>query len=406
MQPVKLTIRGRFWDSQLYKGRLYLFDLNGSLRGIDWNALVQSFRVPDRCRLALECAFLRSDYLYGNKWDKFYGDREISTLLSSKFDELLQQELTIDTPQLDHLTETQANTPFPYAHNDSLIYRDQLYATSQSGVFARSVSEFRNWSSQAVKLWDAPVSGMDVSYDVLALAAGDEGLYRALTVTRFDPWKNKQDGPKRVSRDLCNDCNYISSSILTFGYDSGASLVEFKSPNRQSQKTEDAVFEEFWQSIPVGIVEGEEIFGESTLGGFVWGSKNRMCMAKDGKLHVAQYKSTNPRRTSVAKEVRTIQLAQWKGSPVSGNNAVFGAILEMDNCLVVVRSDNNVETLRGEPTNWRVFPRSRFYTNQLHAIYDDRVEILSYNHDYFVNQKDKAFGEPQAEHWSPQRMPQ
>src|SRR5688572_14266376 len=119
MQPVKLTIRGRFWDSQLYKGQLYLFDLNGSLREVDWNAMVQSFRVPDRCKLALECAFQRSDYLYGKKWNKFYGDQEISRLLASKFDELRKQSLTIDMVQLDRLTTTQANTPFPYAHNDS-----------------------------------------------------------------------------------------------------------------------------------------------------------------------------------------------------------------------------------------------------------------------------------------------
>jgi len=403
MQPVKLTIRGRFWDSQLYKGRLYLFDLDGSLRELDWNALVQSFRVPDRCRLALECAFQRSDYLYGNKRDKFYGDQEISTLLASKFDELLKQNLTLDAQQLDRLTEAQANTPFPYAHNDSLIYRDQLYATSQSGVFAQSVFEPGSLSANVVRLWDAPVSALDISYDVLALAAGDEGLYRAPTAQHFDHWTTPQDGPQSVWKHLCNDCSYISSSILAFGYDSGASLVEFKSPKRDPQKTEDVVAEEFWRSTSIGTVEGQEIFGESTLGGFVWGSKNRMCMAKDGMLHVAQYKSTNPRRTSVAKEVRTIRLAQWKGNPVSGDNAVFGAILELDNCLVVVRSDNNIDTLPGEPTNWRVFPRSRFYTNQLHAIYDDRVEIVSYNHDYFVNQKNKAFGEPQTERWFPRR---
>lgn len=403
MQPVKLTIRGRFWDSQIYKGRLYLFGLDGSLRELDWNVLVQSFRVPDRCRLALECAFQRSDYLYGNKWDKFYGDQEISTLLASKFDELLKQHLTLDTPQLDRLTETQANTPFPYAHNDSLIYKDQLYATSQSGVFARSVFEPGSLPSNVVKLWDAPVSALDISYDVLALAAGDEGLYRAPTAQRFDQWTTPQNGPQSVWKHLCNDCSYISSSILAFGYDSGASLVEFKSPKRDSQKTEDVIAEEFWRSKSIGTVEGQDIFNESTLGGFVWGSKNRMCMAKNGMLHVAQYKTTNPRRTSVAKEVRSIKLAQWKGDPVSGDNAVFGAILELDNCLVVVRSDNNIDTLPGEPTNWRVFPRSRFYTNQLHAIYDDRIEILSFNHDYFVNQKDKAFGEPQMERWFSKR---
>ena len=66
---------------------------------------------------------------------------------------------------------------------------------------------------------------------------------------------------------------------------------------------------------------------------------------------------------------------------MSGGNAVFGAILELDSALVVVRSDDKVDTFPGKPFNWRVFPRSRHFTNQLHIVYDDRLEILSFNHD-------------------------
>lgn len=397
MQPVKLTIWGRFWDSQLYKGRLYLFDLDGSLRELDWNALVESFAVPPRCRLALECAFQRSDFLYGNKWDKFYKDAEVSALLQSKFDELLRQTLEVDAQLLDRLTEDQVNTPFPFAHNESLVYKDQLYATSQSGVFAQPVYENGGLHAPVSKLWDAPVSGMDINLDVLALAAGDHGLYRAPTAPYYEELTRTRNGPEQVWQHLCNDCSYISSSILAFGYDSGASLVEFRSPKQTTETTDKELVEEFWKSKPLGFVEGRDIFRQGTEQAFIWGSKNRMCMAQRGMLHVTQYMTTNPRRKSVSKEVRSIQLAQWKGNPVSGDNAVFGAILELDNCLVVVRSDDQIDTLPGEPTNWRVFPRSKFYVNQMHVIYDDRVEILSYNHDYFVNQGNKAFGEPHIE---------
>jgi hypothetical protein len=403
MQPVKIIIRGRFWDSQLYKGRLYLFDLNGALRDLDWNSLVQSFTMPSRCRLALECAFQRSDYLYGEKWEKFFKDQEISDLLKSKFDELLKQNLTVDTNELNQLDGNTTDTPFPYAHNDSLVYKDQLYATSQSGVFSQSVLEPTITPGSAEKLWDAPVSALDISHDVLALAAGDEGLFRAPTAQHYRQWTTLQTGPQSVWKHLCNDCSYISSSILAFGHDSDSGLVEFRSPKLDPNKTDDVIAQEFWNSKSIGTVEGERIFGQNTRGGFVWGSKNRMCMAKDGILHVTQYATTTPRRRSVAKEIRSIQLAPWKGSPVSGDNAVFGAILELDHCLVIVRSDNVIDTLQGEPTNWRVFPRSKYYTNQLHIIYDDRIEILSFNHDYFVNQKGKAFGEPQIERWLPKR---
>lgn len=397
MQPVKITISGRFWDSQLYKGRLYLFDLNGSLRDLDWNVLIEGLRVPDRCRLAMECAFQRSDYLYGSKWDKFYHDTEVTALLSEKFSELARHQLVIDSPRLDELTESQNDSPFPYAHNDSLCYKDHLYATSQSGVYFQPMYDFPIQRQQSIKVWDAPVSCFDISHDIMALAAGDEGLYRSRSAPQYGALPDPNDCPELVWHHLCNDCNYISSSILAFGHSSGSGLVEYRSPKRDVNKTENERADEFWRSKSIGFVEGSDIFQENTVGAFVWGSKNRMCMARDGMLHVTQYMTTNPRRRSVAKEVRKIQLDGWKGSPVSGDNAVFGAILELDNCLVVVRSDNKVDTLLGEPTNWRVFPRSRYYVNQLHVIYDDRIEILSFNHDYFVDQQNKAFGEPHIE---------
>ena len=32
MQPLKITITGDFWDCQIYRGRLYLWSLNGELK--------------------------------------------------------------------------------------------------------------------------------------------------------------------------------------------------------------------------------------------------------------------------------------------------------------------------------------------------------------------------------------
>jgi hypothetical protein len=398
MQPVKLIIGGRFWDSQLYKGRLYLFELDGSLRLINWESLIAQLHVPDRCRLAMECAFLRSDYLYGNKWDRFYQDHEVKDLLASKFDELFRQTLHVDFAMLDRITEHRIETPFPYAHNDALCYKDYLYATSQSGVFAEDISN-GIYQRSAEHLWDAPVSRLDVSLDILALAAGDAGLFRAPTVSYLDDAPGIRRGVHCVSNALCNDCSYVYSSILSIGYDRGASLLEFRVPERSEDEMQNSFTAASWEADPLRNVPGEELFGESTQGAFVWGSKDRLCMAKNGVLTVAKY-LTNIRRRAVSRTIRSIQLDPWKGNPVSGNNAVFGAVLELDNCLVVVRSDDHVETLRGEPTNWRVFPRSRRYVNQLHVIYEDRLEVMSYNHDYFVDQSRKAFGEPHRERFS------
>jgi hypothetical protein len=48
--------------------------------------------------------------------------------------------------------------------------------------------------------------------------------------------------------------------------------------------------------------------------------------------------------------------------------------------------------MKGEPTNWRVFPRSRDYRNHLHIIYEDHVEIVIFTHDYFIDQHTKLAG--------------
>ena len=37
-------------------------------------------------------------------------------------------------------------------------------------------------------------------------------------------------------------------------------------------------------------------------------------------------------------------------------------------------------------------PALEHYSNQLHIIYDDRLEIISFVHDYFVDQTSKLSG--------------
>ena len=88
----------------------------------------------------------------------------------------------------------------------------------------------------------------------------------------------------------------------------------------------------------------------------------------------------------------TISVASWKGEIVSAGVAVFGTVMEFDNAIVLHLSNGKIKTIKGEPVRWRVFPRSRHYENHLHIIYDDRLEIWSFNHDYFVDQSAKRLG--------------
>lgn len=378
MQSVTLNILGRFWDSLLYKGRLYLFGLDGSLRVVNWNAVVENLPIPGHLRIAMECAFSRSEHLYGNRKQRSAWASISDPVLLSQFEELQRLDLTIDSGLLQIHTLEHANTPFPYAHNDLSFYQDQSYATSQSGVYTRSSVDPIADEANTKRLWDAPVSVLDIKYGAIALAAGDQGLFQVPTISSSLSSKWRKNGPRRISPYFCNTCSYASLSIVAFGYDSGLSLVNFELPSSARGKSGNEFNQEFWEQASFAPIQSPNIFREDAENSIVWGSKDRICMAKAGKLYITRFDSESSSGIR-NKTVQKIPLLDWKGSPVAGGSAEFGTVLELENCMVVVPRNGPIETLHGEPTNWRIFPRSLSYVNQLHVIYDGHIMLRSYN---------------------------
>ena len=60
--------------------------------------------------------------------------------------------------------------------------------------------------------------------------------------------------------------------------------------------------------------------------------------------------------------------------------------------MLILKSNGEIVTLPTEPVRYRVFNRSVNYENQLHVIYEDRLEIYSFNDDYLLDQDSKQFG--------------
>ena len=101
MQPVTLNIYGEFWDSQIYRGRLYLFCCDGSIKTLDWDRLISSLKVRRSLKLATACAFMRSDYLYGDRWSLFFSDPDIKKIILRKFQRLAEKPIEIETRYQD-----------------------------------------------------------------------------------------------------------------------------------------------------------------------------------------------------------------------------------------------------------------------------------------------------------------
>jgi hypothetical protein len=388
MYPLKLIIPGEYWDTQIYAGRLYLFERAGSIRTLDWDRLIGTWGIAEDSRIAMECAFQRSDYLYGDRWSLLFSDREFKELVRTKFERLSATDLTASIEKLVAATVGTQDSPFPFPHADSLIYKKNLFVVATEGVFRATCNKQtkRPVATRAEKKWDGPAQAVAASYNTLALAVGDEGLFQL-------PLDRNGGRPLRLEHQNCTDCSWTFQSIFCSSHLNSGYLAAFE--KEYEDEYEDAFRRKF-----DGTIAAEDIFRSS---GYSWGHQDKLCQAVDRRISIVRYVPWEKDREARLKALglidlaihpgaEVIDLAPWKGDVISANVAVFGTIIECENAIVVVPSDGPVLTLPGEPVNWRIFPRSVQYENQLHAVYHDRLEILSFNQDYFVDQERKLSG--------------
>jgi hypothetical protein len=133
----------------------------------------------------------------------------------------------------------------------------------------------------------------------------------------------------------------------------------------------------------------------------IWGSHEKVFRISGRELQVLTYQppSFDGRvKKDVNTQIHTFSRLGFQSidfdvdEVISVGTAPFGTVIELENRLVVLRSDGKVDEFPGEAVHWRVFPRSENYNNQLHIIYDDFIRIVSFVHDYFVDQSQKLVG--------------
>ncbi|HKV96032.1 MAG TPA: hypothetical protein VJR90_00890 [Gammaproteobacteria bacterium] len=397
MRPLKLTITGEYWDSFLYKGRLHLFTRNGSIETIRWDTLISDFRLNDSLlKLPFICAFLRSDYLYGAELTPLTSDAEIREIISNRFDLLAQSTFELSKDAIKNHLIKEMDNKFYFPHSDIDIYTDNIYVGSSSGLMAAPCNKHNSnpIGRRPDRMWDGPVLGLSASYGSLAMASGSEGLYEYALRS-----ENVIDGndvaPRRLSKLVCNECNWNYFSIFGSS-DVGGFLADFSDGYIDESTGYD--YQQYSSATPVTdqrrkkkVVNSDRIFGSS---GYAWGVKDKICQASDGGISVARY---NPwakasRNEEKIASLGTIDFAHWKGDLISASSALFGIVAELEHAIIVITSAGQSITLAGEPINWRFFVRSKHYENQLHIVYDDRIEILSFNHDYVIDQNTKLAG--------------
>jgi hypothetical protein len=96
----------------------------------------------------------------------------------------------------------------------------------------------------------------------------------------------------------------------------------------------------------------------------------------------------------------TVTAVTDRPEPLDLAVTVFGAVLELDDQLIVYRSDGQTQVIKGEPVAWGAFPRSQRYLNHLHFVRDRWIDIYAFADDYFVHDtRSKAMDRPSANSW-------
>lgn len=399
MRSVKLTVAGVFWDSQIYSGELLLFDAEGAVHRIEWREVIDGIASSNTSvQTAIRVAFSDSDLFYNQKVRKILCDPHIEAPIKLQLSSLADLSMAASRQDWKENWRTE-DAPFDFLPTDTDVYYNHIFAGGNEGLFSAprsGVGTGRPFGKRTTKHHDARILQVRASdrYTAVAAAAGDDGLFEFAFRRDEDDVLDKE---RRLASRACSSCDWSFQSVMGWTASSAflASFRQDKDPNtRRPTRTFDR------------IIETSEMFDEpspsSTRGSLTWGCREKVYRISDRGLEVTNYLPTQPREkksksgAQVPKKIfdkrGSLSLNFDATTAIATGTAPFGTVLEFEDRLVVLRSDGEIEEFAGEPVHWRVFPRSEHYSNQLHIIYDDRLEVVSFVHDYFVDQSSKLSG--------------
>lgn len=384
MKPLTINVEGKYVDSYLYSGVLYLFNNDATVSKVDWRRLIREKFCDPESSVAIRCAFSNSDYLYGDKFSFVFQDEEIKKVVQDRFRNLPKTRIDLSLSEIAGYIYSKIDYSEIFPHADFSISGGRIFASSLDGVWrGKQSGKQEELFEDSEKIWDCPANTVSPSGGRLAVAAGEEGLFEA-PIDGEIPVFEKHNLSKKHS----SSCSRSYESIYSSSPIGGGYLASF-----DSKKIID-----IFTKKPTTLrtfdrpIDSESIFGGAS-GYYTWGAQNRIySYGKDRTLRVARYAPwlSGQERFQTIKEV---SIQAWKGEIVSASAALFGTVVQFDNAIVLLRSDDGDPiTMSDDFVNWRVFPRSRSYENHLHIVRPKYLEICSFNHDYFVPQGSKIFG--------------
>lgn len=393
MQPLKLIIEGDFLDCQIYRNRLYLWYMDGSIGVYRWDDIISSIFKDQIDNFLVKSAFIEGDYLYKLNNQPILNDPEIKNLFLKKIQKLSAKNLLISNKKLRKFEYSRQDNIANDLPTDTEIYNNTLFVITDSGLIASAIHRQHTKygvSTRYQKLWDCPLLSISASKNTIGMAAGDEGAFElhlnnysyGIESLGLEEVDNKV---YRISDRHSSLVNWAFASLYISSYVSSGFLAAFGWDKNKNINIE-SINRNFKRIIP-----DTEVFQKS---GFSWGCQEKIYMANSNSIDVVNYtqsKVSNDNKDAFSL-LENFSNDSITGKVISAGTAYFGVIVEYDESLTVLCSDQKIINFYEPVVRWRVYPRSIRYENHLHVIYEDRLEIYSFNHDYFIKQEEKVMG--------------
>jgi len=313
----------------------------------------------------------------------------MKAMLVSRFREISQSPIELSELDVAKVKTKQRANPFVFPHADIARHYDNFYVVSSKGL---QVSEY-TLETRVKKVWDAPSFSLDINQRYIAVAAGDEGLFEhsisGLNNGRSEPTHMRETHSSNFVR-------WVYPSLYGSSYGGGHlydyAIQKVMDEGQQDEKPKKERV--FLNTIPDEQLY-QHVFHRPSPSGYSWGVRDRICFASDSRIRVVKYVPNTPSKSKNALNFSLLasSTCEHNWSDVIGaDSSHFGYIVELEDGLWILKSNNEWFWLQGEPVNWRIFPNTLDYLNQLHVIYDDYLSVFAFTHDYFEQQHKKKFG--------------
>lgn len=396
----KISIEGYFYDSYLYKNKLIIIDSDRKVNIYDWEKIVDNYVDDETKRITIYAAFCNSKFLYNPSYDVFYKDTDFKNLLIEKIKSVKDIIIHSDDLILKKARINQIPSVLEFLPNDILVYKKKFYWCNSDGLFATNINSLSyrgkmSLSSRIIRLVDFEITSLGVSNGgYLTLAALEKGVYlydiyerNNFGIVEFDndcidaEHDEENSNLMRISNHHASYIknNYSSLHLGSYYEDDYFQEVEFLNDERRYNKPKRITDLFGNQEESFFISANDKIYKISSKGIY-------LIKFKQSKINTEE-EFTLP----IQLDSREINIKEIVSSSVE----LFGVIIEYKNHIDIILSDESVykiEFASEQLINWRTFAKSNNYRNQLHLIFNDRIEIVSFNTDYFINQNEKKYG--------------